>query len=78
MITLSGFGYEKKLKNPSKVFANTWKEKSFINGPTVKKFEEEFAKFCNTNDCVTVGSCTGAAGTVPDNFFSLSDCVGSC
>ena len=60
MITLSGFGYEKKLKNPSKVFANTWKEKSFINGPTVKKFEEEYAKFCNTNDCVTVGSCTSA------------------
>ena len=32
MIALSAFDYEKKLKNPSKLFTNTWKSKSFING----------------------------------------------
>ena len=60
MITLTGFGYEKQLKNPSKIFSNTWKEKSFINGPAVQTFEEQFASYCNTNDSVAVGSCTSA------------------
>ena len=41
MISLSGFGYEKTLKNPTKAFADTWKSKSFINGPAVKKFEKQ-------------------------------------
>ena len=39
MITLTGFGYEKQLKNPSKIFSNAWKEKSFINGPAIKTFD---------------------------------------
>ena len=40
MISLSGFGYEDTLKNPSKLFETTWQSKSFINGPAVKKFEK--------------------------------------
>ena len=60
MIALSGFGYEEKLKNPSNEFAETWKSKSFINGPAVKEFEKQFAQYCGTNDCVAVSSCTSA------------------
>jgi len=35
MITLSGFGYEEKLKVPSKAFSKTFKNNAFINGPAV-------------------------------------------
>jgi len=45
MIALSAFDYEKKLKNPSKLFTNTWKSKSFINGPAVKEFENKFSDY---------------------------------
>ena len=60
MISLSGFGYEETLKNPIKVFANTWKSKSFINGPTVKEFEKKFAEYCEADSCVALSSCTSA------------------
>ena len=60
MISLSGFGYENALKNPSKLFARTWDSKSFINGPALKEFEEQFAKFCKAEKCVAVSSCTSA------------------
>ena len=60
MISLSGFGYEKTLKNPTKAFADTWKSKSFINGPAVKKFEKQFAEYCETDSCVALSSCTSA------------------
>tara|TARA_A100001011_G_scaffold315955_1_gene334795 strand:+ start:769 stop:1827 length:1059 start_codon:yes stop_codon:yes gene_type:complete len=60
MITLTGFGYEKQLKNPSKVFNNTWIDKSFINGPSIKTFEQQFANYCDTDESVAVGSCTSA------------------
>ncbi len=60
MITLSGFGYEQKLKNPTKAFAKTWKTKSFINGPSVIEFEQKFKEYCNAQDCVATSSCTSA------------------
>ena len=60
MITLSDFGYEKKLKSPSKAFSKTFKDKSFINGRAVKEFENKFAKFVDAEDCVAVSSCTSA------------------
>ena len=59
MISLTGFGYEKKLKNPSKLFEETWSQKSFISGPKVKAFEKEFGKYCD-KECVAVSSCTSA------------------
>jgi UDP-2-acetamido-2-deoxy-ribo-hexuluronate aminotransferase len=60
MITLSGFGYEEKLKVPSKVFSKTFKNNAFINGPAVKEFEEKFRQYVNAEDCVAVSSCTSA------------------
>ncbi len=60
MISLSGFGYEDTLKDPSKLFEKTWQTKTFINGPTVKNFEETFAKYCGADQCVAVSSCTSA------------------
>ena len=60
MISLSGFGYEDTLKNPSKLFETTWQSKSFINGPAVKKFEKTFAEYCGAEKCVAVSSCTSA------------------
>lgn len=60
MISLSAFGYEEKLKNATKAFANTFKEKSFINGHAVQKFEKKFAEFVGAKDCVAVSSCTSA------------------
>lgn len=59
MISLTGFGYEKKIKNPSKLFQETWSNKSFISGPTVETFEKAFGQFCNSQ-CVAVSSCTSA------------------
>ena len=60
MITLSDFGYEKKLKSPSDAFAKTWKSKSFINGPAVREFETQFAEYTGAMDCVALSSCTSA------------------
>ncbi len=60
MITLSGFGFENNLKDPSKIFENTWRDKSFINGPAITNFEKQFANYCDTNESVAVGSCTSA------------------
>ena len=60
MISLSGFGYEDTLKNPSDLFAQTWQTKSFINGTVVKNFEETFAEYCGAEKCVAVSSCTSA------------------
>ena len=60
MINLSAFGYEQKLKSPSKAFAKTFSMNSFINGPAVKEFETAFAEYTNAEDCVAVSSCTSA------------------
>ncbi len=60
MITLSGFGYEENLKSPLQAFAKTFKDKSFINGPAVKEFEQKFKEYVGAEDCVAVGSCTSA------------------
>ena len=56
MISLSAFGYEDTLKEPSNLFANTWQTKSFINGPAVKNFEKTFAEYCGAEQCVAVSS----------------------
>jgi len=60
MISLSEFGYEQTLKDPTKAFAKTWESKSFINGPAVKEFEKQFATYCESESCVAVSSCTSA------------------
>ena len=60
MISLSGFGYEDTLKNPSKAFARTWHSRSFINGPAVNEFEKQFAEYCEADSCVALSSCTSA------------------
>jgi len=60
MITLAGFGYEDTLENPTNAFAETWKTRSFINGPSVEKFEKQFAEYCGADSCVAVSSCTSA------------------
>ena len=60
MISLSGFGYEETLKDPTKAFAKTWESKSFINGPAIKEFEKQFAEYCEADSCVALSSCTSA------------------
>ena len=60
MISLSGFGFEEKLKEPSKAFAKTFKNKSFISGPSITEFEKKFATYTKADDCVAVSSCTSA------------------
>jgi len=60
MINLSAFDYENKIKNPLKLFEKTWKNKSFINGPSVENFENAFAEYCGVSDCAAVSSCTSA------------------
>ena len=60
MISLSGFGFEEKLKEPGKAFAKTFKHKNFIGGPAINQFEDKFANYTREDDCVAVSSCTSA------------------
>ena len=72
------------------VFVDCLRNASFVGGPQVKAFEEEFARFCSTQFCVGVGSGTDAlrfaliaAGigvgdevvTVPNTFMATSEVI---
>src|SRR5581483_1958986 len=72
------------------VFRNCIETASFIGGPIVEQFENEFAKFCDTKFCVGVGSGTDAvrfalmaAGvrsgesviTVPNTFIATTEAI---
>jgi dTDP-4-amino-4,6-dideoxygalactose transaminase len=72
------------------VFAHALDTAGFIGGPMVEDFERSFAKFCNTQHCVGVGSGTDAlrfaliaAGvkpgdvvvTVPNTFIATTEAI---
>ena len=72
------------------VFAHALDTAGFIGGPMVEDFERTFAKFCNTQHCVGVGSGTDAlrfaliaAGvkpgdvvvTVPNTFIATTEAI---
>jgi dTDP-4-amino-4,6-dideoxygalactose transaminase len=75
------------------VFAHALDTAGFIGGPMVEDFEKSFAKFCDVQYCVGVGSGTDAlrfammaAGigpddaviTVPNTFIATSESVSQC
>ena len=72
------------------VFAHALETAGFIGGPMVEEFERSFAKFCDTEHCVGVGSGTDAlrfaliaAGvrpgdvvvTVPNTFIATTEAI---
>ena len=72
------------------VFRDCLRNASFVGGPQVQSFEEEFAKFCETKYCVAVNSGTDAlrfaliaAGigpgdeviTVPNTFIATTEAI---
>ena len=72
------------------VFRAVLKTAGFVGGPTVERFESEFAQFCGTEHCVGVGSGTDAlrfallgAGvqrgdtviTVPNTFAATTEAI---
>jgi len=72
------------------VFEKALDTASFIGGPMVEGFEQDFAKFCDTDHCIGVGSGTDAlrfiliaAGvgsgdvvvTVPNTFIATSEAI---
>src|SRR5512136_2128658 len=72
------------------VFRDCLHTASFVGGPQVQAFEEEFAKFCETKYCVAVNSGTDAlrfaliaAGigrgdeviTVPNTFIATTEAI---
>ena len=75
------------------VFAHVLDTAGFIGGPMVEDFEQIFAKFCETQHCVGVGSGTDAlrfalmaAGvgpddvvvTVPNTFIATTEAITQC
>src|SRR4030043_1682954 len=73
-----------------KVFRESLRKASFVGGPQVQAFEEEFAQFCETKYCVAVNSGTDAlrfaliAGgigpgdeviTVPNTFIATTEAI---
>ena len=73
-----------------KVFETALETAGFIGGPMVQGFEEDFAKYCDTTQCVGVGSGTDAlrfaliaAGvgpgdavvTVPNTFIATTEAI---
>ncbi len=75
------------------VFCDCIRSASFVGGPHVLAFEEEFAKFCETDYCVAVNSGTDAlrfaliaAGvgpgdeviTVPNTFIATTEAISQC
>ncbi len=72
------------------VFRECLRSASFVGGPQVQAFEEEFARFCETKYCVAVNSGTDAlrfammaAGigpgdeviTVPNTFIATTEAI---
>jgi dTDP-4-amino-4,6-dideoxygalactose transaminase len=75
------------------VFAHALDTAGFIGGPMLEDFERNFAKFCETDHCVGVGSGTDAlrfalmaAGvvpgdvvvTVPNTFIATTEAITQC
>jgi dTDP-4-amino-4,6-dideoxygalactose transaminase len=75
------------------VFQSALRTASFIGGPMVQRFEEDFARYCDTQHCVGVGSGTDAlrfalmaAGieegdvvvTVPNSFIATTEAISQC
>jgi dTDP-4-amino-4,6-dideoxygalactose transaminase len=75
------------------VFRECLRNASFVGGPQVQAFEEEFAQFCETKYCVAVNSGTDAlrfsliaagigAGdeviTVPNTFIATTEAISQC
>ena len=72
------------------VFRSCLRTASFVGGPQVQAFEEEFAQFCETKCCVAVGSGTDALRfaliaanigsgdevvTVPNTFIATTEAI---
>jgi dTDP-4-amino-4,6-dideoxygalactose transaminase len=72
------------------VFRNTLRTAGFIGGPVVESFEHDFARFCDVDYCIGVGSGTDAvrfalmaAGvrpgesviTVPNSFIATTEAI---
>ena len=75
------------------VFEHVLETAGFIGGPMVEDFERNFAKFCQTQHCVSVSSGTDAlrfalmaAGvgnddvviTVPNTFIATAEAISQC
>ncbi len=75
------------------VFSHALETAGFIGGPMVEDFEKSFAKFCDAQHCVGVGSGTDAlrfalmaAGvgpddaviTVPNTFIATTEAISQC
>jgi dTDP-4-amino-4,6-dideoxygalactose transaminase len=75
------------------VFAHVLETAGFIGGPMLEDFERNFARFCETQHCIGVGSGTDAlrfalmaAGvkpgdvvvTVPNTFIATSEAITQC
>jgi dTDP-4-amino-4,6-dideoxygalactose transaminase len=75
------------------VFEHALETAGFIGGPMVEDFEKSFARYCDTQHCVGVGSGTDAlrlallaAGvgqdhaviTVPDTFIATAEAISQC
>jgi dTDP-4-amino-4,6-dideoxygalactose transaminase len=73
-----------------RVFNSALDSGSFIGGPMVQAFEEDFAKFCDTSHCIGVGSGTDALRfallalgigeddivvTVPNTFIATTEAI---
>ena len=73
-----------------KVFETALETAGFIGGPMVQGFEKDFAKFCNAEHCIGVGSGTDAlrfaliaagigegdaAVTVPNTFIATTEAI---
>lgn len=86
LVTLHS-GLEKELTD---VFREVLRSGRFVGGPMVEGFERDFAGFCDTNDCIGVGSGTDAlrfaliaAGvkkgdlvvTVPNTFIATTEAI---
>jgi dTDP-4-amino-4,6-dideoxygalactose transaminase len=56
-VLLSGFNYDKKIGLYS-IFQDTMENTSFINGASIKKFEQQFAKHSQGTNCIATGNCT--------------------
>jgi dTDP-4-amino-4,6-dideoxygalactose transaminase len=75
------------------VFQRALRTAGFISGPMVQGFEEDFARYCDTQHCIGVGSGTDAlrfaltaAGieegdvvvTVPHTFIATTEAISQC
>ena len=85
--------YEPIKEDIAKAINDVMEKTAFAGGPFVKKFEEEFAAFCGTKQCIGVGSGTDALWlallglgigpgdeviTVPNTFIATAEAISYC